>query len=123
MKIHLTGKQLLDMMSEGVYYWKRGDRYLYIGSSTNMLWRVSRHNLIDRVEPILDKDDLLFLPTTNSIAEEEIEIANHRPLYNPERPKLGAKKTERVCPACQTRFMQKRPHQIWCSLQCRQGTY
>lgn len=121
--LHFTGEQMMTVMQPGVYFWKRGEQWLYIGSSANILWRVSRHNVIGRVEPMEDQDVIGMIQTDDYITLEASMIATHRPKYNIVIKAFGRQKERRVCPACRIEFMQNRPHQIWCSKRCAQGTY
>jgi predicted GIY-YIG superfamily endonuclease len=117
----LLGHQVHDLVSPGVYFWKRGSRWLYVGASMNPLYRVSRHNVIGRVE-FLEADDVIGIIPTEDMAKMEASlIAEHHPKYNPPPPPLGSTNKERQCPACTKMFLQRRPHQVWCSVRCRQG--
>jgi len=115
--------------TQGIYAWKRGDEYLYIGCSGNLLRRLSYHNIIDRVEKFLP-GDILELYTHNDggdflklLAEEDRLIDKYRPKYSTPvfKDGMSTEKKTVICPMCKKEFMQKRYWQKFCSKQCGGG--
>lgn len=121
--ITLTGKIFKAASEDGVYFWKRGDEWLYVGATGNLIGRLAYHNIIGRVEPVLEDDVIGLIPTEpfSSISLESRLVEQHRPKYNPLRPPVGTRNSIATCLACRTTFSQKRSHQVYCSNPCRQG--
>jgi len=123
----LTAEILGVMASPGLYVWKRGAEYLYIGTSVNVLCRIATHNVIGKAEPILRGDviEIYTCPEEESIAlEEEVKMTQkHNPKYSSPIHPLGITGTneERECFVCKKKFMQKRPWQKFCSTKCHSG--
>lgn len=81
----LTGKFLLDHNRPFVYVWRRGGNVLYIGSSTLILNRLGRHNVIGRLEA-LRPEDIIELHECETVAQmkrlETEFIRDRNPKYN-----------------------------------------
>ena len=118
----MSGAQFFNMIQPGVYFWKRGEQWLYVGASENMLHRIARHNVIGKVEKIQSHDEIGFMPAASYLEMEAALIQRHAPRYSPRRVPFGSKNMERTCLACQTVFLQVRPHQVWCNTKCRNGS-
>lgn len=76
---------LLALNGPGVYAWKRGDGYLYVGCCGNFLARLYQHNVIARTEPILESDEIVIWPVADhdeGLAFERYLIRTHKPKYN-----------------------------------------
>ena len=93
-----------------VYAWKRGDRYLYIGSSSRGLSRPLCHSVIGVAERVQDSDIVEAWFFEEEYPEsglpqfllfEAAMINRHRPLYNvtdnpDRRPKPSKKQRMRI---------------------------
>lgn len=71
----------------GVYAWRRGDEWLYIGMSDSVFRRINdRHHVINRLEEVIYERDEFYIYECDSLYEaEELErelIQRHRPKYN-----------------------------------------
>lgn len=118
----MSGAQFFDSIQVGVYFWKRGETWLYVGASENMLYRIARHNVIGKVEKIQRHDEIGFIPCGNLLELEAEMIHRHAPTYSPKRVPIGSPIAARTCMACRNVFRQARPHQVWCSTKCRNGS-
>jgi predicted GIY-YIG superfamily endonuclease len=123
----LTHADFRQMTAPGLYIWKRGDAYLYIGVSVRILARVANHNVIDRAESVLDGDIIeiySFPEDANFMYEEEARLTRlYKPKYSKPIYEFGGDKTKRelVCMICKRKFMQTRPWQKFCSIACQSG--
>ena len=120
--IKFTGEEFSAIHGDGVYTWSRGEEYLYIGCSGNMMLRVGGHNIIDRTEDVMPEDSIVFHPCpdydTAAILEDQL-IQEHQPKYNRRMSRYSLE--DRSCPMCQTIFTPVRWWQKFCSASCRQG--
>lgn len=115
--LRLTGAQFSALSKDGAYAWKRGEEFLYIGSSTRPLKRIGGHNVIGVAEPVLDTDEILVWPTDDMLAFEAALAGEVRPKYSARL--LRGKPTRIACLTCRKKFMQKRWWQKYCSDKCR----
>ena len=117
----ITGKLLREAGRHGVYVWRRGEEWLYVGASVAPLRRLASHNLIGRVEPLQDDDRIEFYPSETFLVLEAQLIAQHQPKYNQKPIPLNTPVSSKACISCGKTFQQTRAWQRWCSLQCRIG--
>jgi hypothetical protein len=87
--LRLAGWEYLDYLTDCVYGWKRGSKWLYIGSSSFGLRRVFTHSVINVKEKVQNSDEIVVwqfpnidLPTLLSIEMKAINA--FKPLYNKE---------------------------------------
>ena len=118
---------------KAVYGWRRGKKYLYIGVSDDVRKRVLTHNIIGRVEKVLENDtiDIWYPKDGESICDLEESLINRfKPKYNVADVVYGRnvswKKRDTtkkiiICAMCGKEFMQKRYWQRWCSKRCAAG--
>lgn len=87
-------KNILRFLRPGVYGWRRGHEYLYIGYSRKVMVRISLHNLVgeDRLRS-KDAIDFWFCNSEEEAMRLEPElIGKYSPKYNilkPSNPRLG----------------------------------
>jgi|SRR3990172_6277688 len=79
--LKITGIDFSILISPGVYSWRRGNNYLYIGKSYKLIHRILNHDIIGVVEDLLPDDIIEFLP----LGRDEIEVAEKQLIrkYNP----------------------------------------
>ena len=117
---------------KAVYGWRRGKKYLYIGVSEDVRKRVSTHNIIGRVEKVLENDtiDIWYPKDGEKICDLEESLINRfKPKYNVADVVYGRNvswkrdttKKVIICAMCGKEFMQKRYWQRWCSKRCAAG--
>lgn len=82
--LKITGRNLRELRNSGIYIWKRGEEFLYIGKSYKLIHRVVTHTIIDKVED-LKPDDIIefhyFKRAELDVIEMEL-IRKHKPKYN-----------------------------------------
>jgi predicted GIY-YIG superfamily endonuclease len=109
----------IGLVRPGVYGWRRGSDYLYIGCSANLLGRISNHNVIGKVETFLNTDVIDFWFESQTYYElEKALVREFRPKYNVEHL-LEESYSERACLMCKKMFMPKRRWQKYCKPECR----
>lgn len=120
----MSGKAFLFSTMPCVYGWRRGEQYLYIGSTACGGRRLYTHNIINRAERVEETDhiDLWFPPTEELVALEYGLIGQFSPKYNRSRFRLQDTDCERKCLGCQKSFQASRSWQKFCSKQCRAGS-
>lgn len=122
-KITLSSFILKTIMSGGVYVWKRGSQYLYVGCSSEMMRRVGRHNIIGCCEPVQVDDVIEFYPLPPDRYLEEERRLNL--LLKPKYSRIytrGEGVEERPCSGCSITFKPARFWQKFCSVECQSGT-
>lgn len=80
-----TGKKFNNRLKLCVYAWVRGKRWLYVGSSSNVLFRITDHPVINFIEPVLNSDRILFWRFDNKLEASKHElrlIKKRNPKYN-----------------------------------------
>lgn len=121
-----SGADLILLKDYLVYAWKRGEDWLYIGTTTNVS-RVFRHNIIDAAEKVLPTDQILLWSGFSDWYEADhfavsltLEV---KPKYSVILPhKDNRTLSEQECPICKKRFMPRRWWQRFCSTRCRSGS-
>lgn len=123
----LEGVTFLALQGRPVLYiWRRQETVLYVGLSGMVLGRIGRHNVIGRVEPVLDGDVIEFhdLETQDwedaKLMEQEAIEAFH-PKYNISTVPTSDRPRTAACLNCKRLFKKKRAWQRWCSKKCRDG--
>lgn len=84
-----------------VYRWRRGDEWLYVGSTRNVFNRMLTHRVIGKVEPLQDNDVIEFVECTDKLTMLLTEHAfqvEQQPKYNKigcvDRKKLSREERE-----------------------------
>jgi hypothetical protein len=76
---------LLKYAAPHVYVWRRGDDYLYIGSSIRVLSRLAGHDIVGVKEPLREDDALELYACSDTKQMHALElrlIRLHKPKYN-----------------------------------------
>ncbi len=115
------GDDVIKMSGRMVYGWFRNGEYLYIGFTGHGFGRISKHNIINRAEPIQGGDEIHVW-----FAEDELvleRLLNHRlsPKYSNRYSREDDMKQNRICPVCKSEFKPKRYWQQFCTAICRGG--
>ncbi len=77
----IAGSSFLTNIKELVYGWRRDNKYLYIGYSSKGFSRIYNHDIINKVELILESDFIdIWMPASPNL--ELYLILKHRPEYN-----------------------------------------
>jgi predicted GIY-YIG superfamily endonuclease len=109
---NISGNQFRAMKETGIYVWKRGNDYLYIGISNCMGRRITTHTIIDVIEPVLE-DDIIQLVIIDKEQLEQIEqamIKVHRPKYNTIHNDFNI----RQCEKCPVLYKPTKHNQKYC---------
>jgi predicted GIY-YIG superfamily endonuclease len=119
-KHKICGAEFNSLTGHAVYGWKRGNDFLYIGSTGNFLDRVGSHNIIGKVEPVQNQDQIIVWPGSEDFMEVmafEAELnRKFRPKYS--TPLLRGEIRELPCITCGNTFKQTRWWQKYCSRAC-----
>ena len=125
----LGAVNLMALLDHCTYAWRRGDKYLYVGATSNALGRLSHHNMIGIAEPLQPSDTIevwTHLDYRLAQAHEIYMIETFEPKYNGEEVDGKYESLRsisvRKCVGCRTEFKPSRWWQKWCNVDCRNGT-
>lgn len=121
----------VDSMSVAcVYAWKRENDYLYIGSTENLLQRISNHHIIGKADQFRSTDSIEIWITSEDDLGIDLEytlIQEFRPKYNtvvdPRNMGVPRKVCRIKCLICGKRFKQKRWWQKRCKPNCKRAPW
>ena len=124
--IVIHGIEFLSWSQPALYIWRRGQEYLYIGTSRKPMQRIVLHNVIGKTEPVLAADviEVYFADWGRLIYIEEDLNKRYQPKYSTQRNML-ANSTDlspRLCVGCKKLFTPNRFWQKYCTQTCRNRT-
>lgn len=83
--INVSGDEFNLYNTPCVYAWKRGDEWLYVGTSNRGICRLYSHTTIGKIEPVQTNDTIVLWfyknPVQAMMNEAELIIV-HQPKYN-----------------------------------------
>ena len=121
----LDAKAYFGALQVCLYTWRRGEEYLYIGCSTQVLIRISQHKIIGRSEPLQQGDTIEIYAFDDLQKAYELKAEwtiQYKPKYS--SCLLGPSGGEpgmASCQKCGVEFPQTRAWQKYCSA-CRGKT-
>lgn len=114
----IPGTDYREAKRELVYAWKRGNEYLYIGSTSSGYGRFLNHNVLDIFDTVLDSDEIHVWYPDDIILFEQILIKKFQPKFNLIPQKEKGERTICINPHCKKEFIVTRRWQKYCSRKC-----